>query len=255
MQRQLTKNEWKDVQRQLRRRGFDPVYIDGIPGKLTDKAIVAFKRSIGYRARPYLGPLTWAALFEDKVDPYAKAPADVKDVVGGNKRPPWLRLAYANLGLREIRGSRHNRKIVGWWEQLKLHFRDDETPWCAGFLNAIVQQAGFAIPRKYRAAALGWRWTAHGTRLDGPALGAIMDMTRPGRPGSGHITFVAGRDDKGRVMGLGGNQGNMVQINPYHPTARDARYYWPPGYPLPTKTGVDTMPLITRGGKVLTNEA
>lgn len=236
----------RDVQLALQRRGFDPGPIDGEPGPKTDAAIVAFKRSIGYKARPYLGPLTLAALFDGAVArPGVEAPADA---------PPWLRLALGYMGLTEYPGARHNAAIVGFWEGLGLHFRDDETPWCAGFLNRMVQKAGFTIPAKYRAAALGWRWTGNGTRLPGPAYGAIMDMTRPGRAGSGHITFVAGRTSNGRIAGLGGNQGNRVGINPYSPTDRDARYYWPTGYPMP-ETGLDTLPLVDSAGKVLHNEA
>ncbi|WP_299671635.1 TIGR02594 family protein [uncultured Roseobacter sp.] len=234
------------VQKRLKALGFDPGPLDGIRGPLTDKAIVAFKKSINYKPRPLLGPLTLAALFDGAVATGQGAPADA---------PPWLRLAYGYMGLREIRGPDHNTAIVGWWEALKLPFRDDETPWCAGFANRMVQKAGFQIPDKYRAAALGWRWTGNGVRLPGPALGAIMDMERPGKPGSGHMTFVAGRTSKWMIAGLGGNQGNRVGVNPYSPTARDARYYYPTGYPLPEKTGMDTLPLVDAAGRTLSNEA
>ena len=131
--------------------------------------------------------------------------------------PIWLRLAYSHLGLHEIVGPHHNAEILGWWERLSLPFKDDETPWCAGFVNAMVQAADLPIVGQNRAAALGWRWNGYGTRLDGPALGAIMSMERPGKPGSGHMTFVAGRDKNGNIMGLGGNQGNMVSYQPLQP--------------------------------------
>jgi peptidoglycan hydrolase-like protein with peptidoglycan-binding domain len=62
--------DWKRVQRRLTELGFDPGPHDGIRGPKTDAALVAFKRSIGLRARPYLGPVTMAALFE--VVPTAK---------------------------------------------------------------------------------------------------------------------------------------------------------------------------------------
>lgn len=236
----------KRIQRRLAYLGFNPGPIDGVPGPKTDAAIVEFKQSIGLRARPYLGPITLAALFEGAVDFPRKSP------IGA---PPWLRLAYGYMGLREYPGERHNAVILGFWDKLSLPFRDDETPWCAGFLNRVVQEAGFQIPPKYRAAALGWRWTGTGVRLPGPALGAIMDMTRPGRPGSGHITFVAGRTADGKIAGLGGNQRNRVGINPYHPTARDARFYYPSGFPLPHETGMQTLPLVDATGRALTNEA
>ena len=81
-----------------------------------------------------------------------------------------------------------------------------------------------------------------------------MTMKR-GKPGSGHTGFVIGRDKQGRIMLLGGNQGNAVSINPYSATARDAKYHWPDGAPLPAKTGINTLPIISSNGRMLTNEA
>ena len=195
------------VQRALTRKGFDCGACDGIMGPKTEKAIKAFKKSIGYRATSYVGPLTKAALFEGRVDAGRKD----KGSASNAKDPSWLKLARTYLGLREYKGRKHNAKIVSWWKRLGLHFRDDETPWCAGYVNGVLDEAGFKIPAKYRAAALGWRWCGHGTTLKGPALGSIMTMKR-GKPGSGHTGFVVGRDRQGRIMLLGGNQGNAVSI-------------------------------------------
>ena len=169
--------------------------------------------------------------------------------------PPWARIAYGYLGLREIPGPQHNKNILSWWEKLKLPFNDDETPWCAGFVNAMVQAAGLPIVSKNRAAALGWRWNGYGTRLAGPALGSVMSITRPVRPGSGHQTFVVGRTSDNFIVGLGGNQGNKVGLNPYHPTLRDAQYHWPEGSSPPSRTGLQTLPVIDIDAVVLRNEA
>lgn len=237
----------KEMRRHLKRHGFYDAPVNNRPmDPLTEHSIVAFKRSVGLRARPYVGPITRTALREGAVDFPRKAAPDA---------PPHLRIAYGYLGLKEIPGPRHNADIVGFWERLGLHFRDDETPWCAGYVNACLHKANLPITPKYRAAALGWRWTGYGTRLDGPALGAVLSMKRPGRPGSGHMTFVAGRTESGMIAGLGGNQGNEVGIDPYHPTARDAQYHWPEGSPVPVVTGLDTLPLVDASGRVLTNEA
>lgn len=238
-------------QQLLKRRGFDPGPLDGVLGPQTRAATIAFKQSVGLRARDYVGPITEFALRT------GSRPAPIDPAASGVDVPVWLRLAYSYLGLREIKGARHNAKILGWWDALRLPFRDDETPWCAGFVNGVLHESGLAIPEKYRAAALGWRWTGHGTRLDGPALGAVASMARPGRAGSGHMTFVAGRDSRGRIMGLGGNQGNAVSINPYDPARRPMQYHWPEGAPLPFDgaVGFDALPVITSRGSVLRNEA
>ena len=241
----------KERQRHLRRHGFYHGRIDGIHGPGTEAATIAFKKSRGLRARDYVGPVTAVALRKGVVP----APARIAAQNGSVRMPDWLRLAYSFHGLREIPGNSHNRDILSWWERLQLPFRDDETPWCAAFVNAMVQAAGLPVVSKNRAAALGWRWNGYGSRLPGPALGAVMSITRPGNPGSGHMTFVAGRDAKGRIMGLGGNQGNAVSVNPYHPTDRDAQYHWPEGARLPAEIGLLTLPIVTAAGAELTNEA
>lgn len=241
----------KELQTLLKRHGFYNGKIDGDNGPKTKAAIIAFKQSKGLRARPLVGPITAFALRK------GIKPAPAKIILSGSAlvMPTWLRLAYSHLGLREIVGSQHNAEILGWWKRLSLPFKDDETPWCAGFVNAMVQAAGLPIVGKNRAAALGWRWNGYGTRLDGPALGAIMSMERPGRPGSGHMTFVAGRDKNGNIMGLGGNQGNVVSINPYHASNRKAQYHWPECMTPLISGGLASLPLITSSGSKLTNEA
>lgn len=217
--------DWRAVQARLKELGFNPGPVDGIRGRKTEGALIEF----------------------------ALSKLDLKEPSGD--QPEWLRRAYGYLGQKEIKGWRHNPNVLRWWQDLDLHFRDDETPWCAGFANGMLAECGLPLSPKYRAAALGWRWTGYGTRLDGPALGAFMTMTRPGRRGSGHKTIVAGRDRLGRIMGLGGNQSNKVGINPYHPTNRDAQYHWPEGVALPTETGMHTLPIIDATGGVLSNEA
>lgn len=241
----------KERQKHLKRHGYYAGRIDGLNGPKTKAATIAFKKSRGLKARDYVGPITATALRTGGRPYRAKTRTD-----GGKVDvPEWLRLASTYLGLREIKGRRHNAKILSMWERLSLPFNDDETPWCAGFANAMVLDAGLPIVRKNRAAALGWRWNGYGLRLPGPALGAIMSMERPGKPGSGHMTFVAGRDWRGRIMGLGGNQGDMVSINPYDPTARNAQYHFPEGVAGPSKVGMHALPLISSDGVMLENEA
>ncbi|MEL7090264.1 MAG: TIGR02594 family protein [Pseudomonadota bacterium] len=243
----IRNTDWRWVQTRLKTLGFDPGPIDGEFGPLTQWAVVEFKKSRGLKARPFVGPITIAALRDGITVP----PRQIGDV----DMPPWLRLAHGYMGLREIPGPQHAKEILNWWQQLGLGFRTDETPWCAGFVNAMILKAGLPITPKYRAAALGWRWTGYGQRLEGPALGAVMSMVRPGRPGSGHMTFVAGIDRQGRIQGVGGNQGNRVRVNSYGVWDRDAQYHWPEGTPMPEKVGVEHLPLFDASGAVLRNEA
>lgn len=241
----------KERQRLLAERGFYHGQIDGIDGRETSAATIAFKKSVGLRARDFVGPVTMMALRKGITPASANIASDGHVYL----MPTWLRLAYSHLGLREIKGRTHNMTIVGFWERLGLHFRDDETPWCAGFVNAMIRDAGLPIVAKNRAAALEWCWNGYGQRLKGPALGAVMSITRPGRTGSGHMAFVVGRAAHDNIMGLGGNQGDAVSINPYHPTRRDAQYHWPMGVSVPSGNGMPTLPIITSAGGHLINEA
>lgn len=53
--------DWRPVQKRLQQLGF---YTDGKRGPLNNTALVAFKRSVGFAARPLDGPLTHEALMK-----------------------------------------------------------------------------------------------------------------------------------------------------------------------------------------------
>ena len=82
---------------------------------------------------------------------------------------------------------------------------------------------------------LGW-----GGRLDAPILGCIVVFTRDG---GGHVGFAIGKDERGRLMILGGNQGNAVTIAPFD-MERVAGYRWP----APGPTVRQPLPLIASSG-------
>jgi uncharacterized protein (TIGR02594 family) len=84
-----------------------------------------------------------------------------------------------------------------------------------------------------------------GTKLSKPAVGAIVVFWR-GTPssGSGHVGFVAGKDASGRLLVLGGNQGDMVSIKPGD-TSRLVGYVWPSS----DLSGVNyTLPILNSSG-------
>ena len=131
----------RERQRHLKRHGFYGGRIDGIDGPKTRVATIAFKTSRGLRARDFVGPITAQALRKGIKPAPARARIDGRTII----LPAWMRLAYGYLGLKEIPGPSHNADILAWWQRLDLNFRDDETPWCAGFANAMIQAAGLPI--------------------------------------------------------------------------------------------------------------
>ena len=54
---------WRDIQRELAKRGFNPGRIDGIPGRNTRKAVEAFQRKMGLEVDGIVGSRTLGALF------------------------------------------------------------------------------------------------------------------------------------------------------------------------------------------------
>ena len=161
----------------------------------------------------------------------------------------WLDLAYAAIGTKEIKGGRHNSKIVGWWQAMKSHFRDDETAWCGAFVGGILAHAGLPA---YPAGAGARNWLKYGKRLDKPAEGCIVIFWRGKRNGwSGHVGFVVGKDRYGNLMVLGGNQSDAVNIKPFS-TDRVLGYIWPSIWP--SKHRFD-LKILDSDGKVSTNEA
>jgi uncharacterized protein (TIGR02594 family) len=158
--------------------------------------------------------------------------------------PRWLIEARKHVGLREIPGPRHEPTITRWLSRLKAWWSDDETPWCGTLVAACLIESGLPVVREwYRARS----WAAYGTPLILPTLGCIVVFERTG---GGHVGFVVGDDERGRLMVLGGNQGNAVSIAPFD-RSRVLAYRWPPGEPA-----AGPMPvLVSNSQPASSNEA
>jgi uncharacterized protein (TIGR02594 family) len=158
--------------------------------------------------------------------------------------PLYLIFARKYVGLREVPGAGNNPTIVNWLIQLKAWWRDDLEPWCGTFVAACLRDANLPIPKAwYRAKA----YLDYGTPIAAPIYGCIIVFTREG---GGHVGFVVGRDKRGRLLVLGGNQRDSVSIAPFE-MARVAGYRMPPGMP----TAYRELPILTYVGEASTNEA
>lgn len=122
----------------------------------------------------------------------------------------WIAEARKHIGLREIKGLKHNPTIINWLVSLKAWWKEDETPWCGTFVAHCLKTAGVAYPKHwYRALD----YLNYGSKLSKPAYGCVAIKTRQG---GGHVCFVVGRDAKsGKLVCLGGNQGDMVSFALY----------------------------------------
>jgi len=142
-----------------------------------------------------------------------------------NTDPQWLAIARPLIGLHEIHGAEHSPDILGMWRAIKRSgIQSDEVPWCAAFVGACLERAGIRSSR-FESAASYLKW---GVRLDGPAHGCVVVFSRDG---GGHVGFVVGRDEGGKLLVLGGNQGDQVSIKAF-PVDRVTGYRWPVDVPI-----------------------
>ena len=180
--------------------------------------------------------------------------------------PAWLTLARAQIGVREIVGTKHSPTIMRWIQELGakalgMKINDDETPWCGTFMAWLMKQLGLTMPLiPVRAASWG-RAGKYGRELLGPRLGCIMVFTRHG---GGHVGLYIGEDEgdpRGRTAAarapsfhiLGGNQSNSVSIMRIaKERLAPGGMRWPQGPALPPAQIVRLKP---SGAPASTNEA
>jgi len=140
--------------------------------------------------------------------------------------PAWLTEARKLIGLHEIKGSQHNPEILQMWRDIKRGgIKDDETAWCAAFAGAMLERAGIKSSR-FESAKSYLQW---GRPLVGPVHGCIAVLVRKG---GGHVGFVVGADNFGRLLILGGNQDDAVNVRAF-PLERFVGFRWPAEIPLP----------------------
>ena len=127
------------------------------------------------------------------------------------KDPPWLVEAKKELGTKEFSGSLNNPKVVSYWKDARLAWiMDDATPWCAGFVNAMLERSGIKGTRKANARSfLDWGINVNNGLRSNPYYGAIVVFNRPPSLFNGHVGFLIAYDSK-YVLVLGGNQGDKV---------------------------------------------
>jgi uncharacterized protein (TIGR02594 family) len=184
------------IQQALTLKGFLPGTVDGIWGRRTVAAVKAFQQSMALEVDGVVGPKTFQALFGEQeaitVDPLL----------------PWFAEAHHLLGTKEVLGKRNNPVILDWADNLDIHYKDDEVPWCGLFVAHCIGST--LLDEVLPANPLGARqWEKFGQPTQ-PRLGAVMVFWRESRGGGkGHVGLYTGEDhDAYRI--LGGNQSDKV---------------------------------------------
>lgn len=95
----------------------------------------------------------------------------------------------------------------------------DEVPWCSAFANRIAWI--LRLPRSKSARARSWLLVGEVVSISSAETGFDVVILKRGggnQPGPdvikapGHVGFFAGRERGGRVLILGGNQGDAVSV-------------------------------------------
>ena len=149
-----------------------------------------------------------------------------------DKAPIWFKAALHEVGVHEV-GDNRGPDVARYCKM--AHCTDEGDPWCAIFVNAMLELNG--VPGSRSASSQSFRHDENFIKLDGPALGAIAVFWRVSQSaGIGHVGFYRG-ESGGRVFVLGGNQHDSVNVSGFPQTSAHfglRGYYWPKSATLPT---------------------
>lgn len=145
---------------------------------------------------------------------------------------PWMAHAERELKAWEDGGWREDagpgrQSVVDRYFRATEHHPATPEPWCGAFVAWCLKQAG---ETPVRGAARAANWTGWGgveirDRANIPRGAVVVLGKTPDSGGSGHVTFFNGFDG-GRIIGLGGNQGDRVKLSAYDPS-RVVAVRWP----------------------------
>lgn len=124
-----------------------------------------------------------------------------------------LNEAVKYMGMKEIPGELHNQEIIKMFKDASgADIADDETPWCAAFVGAVLERSGIPSSGKLHARS----YQTYGLPTDEkPCVGDIVVLWREStKSWKGHVGFYMGQSET-HVYMLGGNQGNQVCVAPY----------------------------------------
>lgn len=119
------------------------------------------------------------------------------------KDQPWVATARTYLGEREIKGPKHNPKIMelidwadGQFDKKNLqNINNDDIPYCSSGLCGVFEKSGIQSVR----SAWARDWLKWGDELPGPVYGAVVVFSRGS---GGHVGLVVGKTDRSNTSSL-----------------------------------------------------
>ena len=209
----MSKDSIKKIQQGLFELGYDPKGIDGVYGKNTQKAAMAWVDADGQ-------PRKNTGFYE----------------------PPWMAEAKKVMGLHEAHDNAALRKFLK--EDGRTLGDPAELPWCGDFVQTCIR---LALPDEVFPPALEknpyWarNWAFFGIDMShSPMYGCVAVFERG--PNAGHVAFLTGNSPK-QWRVIGGNQSNRVSEMMID-KSRTIAMRWPASYP-PSLFGA--LPVVNPG--------
>lgn len=163
----------------------------------------------------------------------------MKEVYGENgkmtytNQTPWVDKAFEEMA-KNISETGSNPEITKYWNYTQMPeaaargdkwaqsvLKEDQTPWCAAFVNCNLETSG--IEGTKFATAYSFKKYGQDLGREKPFYGSIAVMNYS------HVGFVVGINKDGRIILLGGNQGNAVNLSP-NGQSSVIKYVYPKGY-------------------------
>lgn len=126
-----------------------------------------------------------------------------------------IETALIEYGKVEIPGSKHSAHILEYFAEIGHSWvKDDETPWCAAFVNWVLKECNIKGTGKLNARS----FLTLGTLITDPKVGDIVVLWRGSKTAAeGHVGFFITERD-GLIYILGGNQSDKVCVSAYPKT-------------------------------------
>lgn len=178
--------------------------VDDDFGPKTKSAISDFQKKNGLAGSGVIGPKTLSFL-GIKI-------SEAENVITGNFNEKIWKRAEAEIGVKEIVGSKHNPRILEY-HSTTGKFTDDETSWCGSFVEWVITKEGYKGIGSIGAGARNWlKW---GVETKNPKKGDVVVFWRESLSSwKGHVAFYS-HETATHVYVLGGNQNNQVNVTAY----------------------------------------
>jgi len=135
---------------------------------------------------------------------------ETKAAIDSLSAPEYLKVALKEIGIKEIIGKKHEKRVLEYQATTSGKYTDDETPWCGAFVSWVMKQSG--IKHGIKIPERAKEWVNFGYAVDKPSIGTIAIKSRVG---GGHVCIVVGKSTNGKLLCVGGNQNNEVSIAEY----------------------------------------